>query len=83
MCRVNRGESESFIVDSAVRHGWVISPWLFSSYMNGVMKELETGMGKNGCARLREEEGSEWRSPDPLYAYGLVLWGDSDELKLL
>ena len=37
--RVKGGESEYFMIDSGVRQGCIMSPWLFNVYMNAVMKE--------------------------------------------
>ena len=37
--RLKGGESEWFRMDSGVRQGCIISPWLFNIYMAGVMKE--------------------------------------------
>ena len=38
--RVKGGESELFRIDSGVRQGCITSPWLFSVYMDAVMKEV-------------------------------------------
>lgn len=37
--RVKRDESECFNMGIGVRQGSVISPWLFSVYMNGLVKD--------------------------------------------
>ena len=37
--RVRGGESGQFRIDSGVRQGYIMSPWLFNVYMEGVMKE--------------------------------------------
>src|SRR5678815_933392 len=42
--RINRVESDWFNINSRVRQGCVMSPWLFNLYMDGVMKELEVGV---------------------------------------
>ena len=39
--RVKRGESECFKVNSGVRQGCIMSPWLFNAYMDAVIKEEE------------------------------------------
>ena len=49
--RIKGGESERFRINSAVRQGCVMSPWLFNVYMDGVMKDVKIGM-----------EGGEWDS---------------------
>ena len=41
--RVKGGESELFKIDSEVRQGYIMSPWLFNLYMDGVMKEVKMG----------------------------------------
>ena len=40
---ISRVESDWFNINSGVRQGCVMSPWLFNLYMDGVMKELEVG----------------------------------------
>src|SRR5678815_4994791 len=75
--RINRVKSDWFNINSGVRQGWVMSPWLFNLYMDGVMKELEEEViGKRD--RLMEN-GREWRVPYLLYADDLVLCGESEE----
>ena len=56
--RVKGSESELFKIDSGVKHGCIMSPWLFSVYMDGVMKEVKIGMGRRGVKFL--EYGREW-----------------------
>ena len=46
--RVREGESECFRIDSSVRQGCIMSPWLFNVYMEIVMKDAKMGMGKIG-----------------------------------
>ena len=41
--RIKEGESEQFRIDSGVRQGCIMSPWLFNIYMDGVMKEVKMG----------------------------------------
>ena len=50
--RVKAGESEHFRIDSGVRQGCIISPWLFNVYIDGVMKEVKVGMGRRGVSFL-------------------------------
>ena len=52
-------------------------PWLFTVYMNGVMKEVKMGMGRRGVRFM--EEGREWILPSLLYADDLDLCGESKE----
>ena len=35
--RVKEGESECFRIDSGVRQGCILSPWLFNVYMDAVV----------------------------------------------
>ena len=57
--RVKGGESECFRIDSGVRQGCIMSPWLFNVYMDAVMKEVKMGMGRRGVRF--QDEGREWR----------------------
>ena len=75
--RAKEGESERFRIDSGVRKGCIMYPWLFNVYMNEVMKEVKMGMGRRGVRFL--EDGREWRLPGLLYAHDLVLCGESEE----
>ena len=75
--RINRVESEWFKIESGVRQGCVMSPWLFNLYMDGVMKELMIGVGGEGMRVVKN--GREWRVPCLLYADDLVLCGESEE----
>ena len=43
--RIKRGVSEQFRIESRVRQEFIMSPWLFNVYMDGVMKEVKMGMG--------------------------------------
>ena len=75
--RVKMGESERFRIDSGVRQGCIMSPWLFNVYMDGVMKEVKVGMGRKGVRFL--EDGRQWRLLGLLYEDDLVLIGESEE----
>ena len=44
--RIKGGESEQFRIDSGMRQGCIMSPWLFNIYMERVMKEVKTWMGR-------------------------------------
>ena len=50
--RVKGDDSEGFRVDSVVRKGCTMSPWIFNVYMDSVMKEVKMGMGRRGECRL-------------------------------
>ena len=54
-----------------------MSPWLFSVYMDGVMKEVKMGMGRKVMRFL--VDGREWRLLGLLYADDLVLYGESEK----
>ncbi len=45
-----KGElSESFSVEVGVRQGCVMSPWLFSFYMDGFIREMKVGVWDLGA----------------------------------
>ena len=50
--RVKGGESERFRIDSWVRQGCIMFPWLFNIFMNGVMMEVKMRMGRRGVRCL-------------------------------
>ena len=58
--RVKGSESDRFRIDSGVRQGCIMSPWLFNVYMDGVVKEVKMGMERRGVSFL---DGREWRLP--------------------
>ena len=59
--RVKGGENEWFGIDSRVRQGCNMSPWLLNVYMNEVMKEVKMGMGRKGVRFV--EDVREWILP--------------------
>ena len=61
--------NECFRINSGVRQGCIMSPWLFNVHMDVVMEEVIMGM------RRREE----WRLPGLLYADDLVLCAKLEE----
>ena len=69
--RIKGGISEQFRIDSGVRKGCIMSPWLFNVYMDAVMEEVKIGMRKRAVRFL--EDG---RLPGLLYAYDMVLCGE-------
>src|SRR5678815_2244244 len=75
--RINGVKGDWFGINSGVRQGCGMSPWLFNLYMDGVMKEFEVGMAGNVVRMM--ENGDEWRVPYLLYADDLVLCGESEE----
>ena len=75
--RVKGGESERFRINNGVRQGCIIPLLLFKVYMDGVMKYLKMGMGRQGVRFL--ENGRDWRLSGLFYADDLVLCGESEE----
>ena len=75
--RVKGCESERFRIDSRVRQGCIMSPWLFNVNMDAVRYEVKMEMGRRGVKFL--DEGRGWRLPGLLYADDLVLCGESEE----
>ena len=57
-------------IDSGIRLGCIMSPWLFNIYMDGVIKEGKMGMGRRGVSFM--EDVREWRLPGLLYTDDLV-----------
>ena len=58
-------------MDSGVRKGCIMSPWVFNVYIDE--------RGENGY----EEEGREWILPGLLYADDLVLCGELEDLRAM
>ena len=73
--KVKGDESEQFRIDR-MRQGYIMAPWQFNVYMDGVMKEVRM-MGKRGVRFL--EDGRELILPGLLYGDDLVLCGESQE----
>ena len=65
--RVKEWESECSKIDTGVRQGCIMPPWLFNEYIHGCSDEGD----ENGD----REERREWRLPGLLYADDLVLFG--------
>ena len=55
--RVKEGVSEEFMIDSGVRQGCIMFPWLFKVYMDGVMKKVKMEMRRRGVSFM--EDGRE------------------------
>ena len=75
--KVKEGEIEQFRIDSGVRQGCIMSPWLFNVYLDEEMKEVKMEMGRRGVSFL--EDGREWRLIGLLYADDMVLCDESEE----
>ena len=52
--RVKGGDRVWFGINSGVRQGCIMSPWLYKVCMNAMMKKVKMGMGKKGL-RFQEE----------------------------
>ena len=78
--RVKGGESECFRIDSGVGHG-CITTFVFSMYMDAVLKEVKMGMGRMEMRFL--EKGREWRLPGLLCANHLSLHSKLEDLKAM
>ena len=68
--RVKGSVSKWFRIDSGVRQGCMMSPWLFHVYMDGAMKEVKMGTERRGVRFI--EEKRKWRLPALLYADDLA-----------
>ena len=75
--RIKINESRRFRIGSGVRQGCIMFPWLSNIYMDGVMKEVNMGMGRKGVSFM--EDRREWRLPNLLYTNDLVLCGELEE----
>ena len=75
--KVKKGESEYFKLDSGVRQGCIISPWVLNVYMKAVMEEVKMGMGRMGVRFVEDERDCILYCL--LYADDLVLCGKAKE----
>ena len=50
--KVKGDEIEWFRIDSRVRQGCIMSPWLFNAYIGRVTKEVKMRMGRRGVSFL-------------------------------
>ena len=46
--RVKGDENKCFIIESGVRQGFIMSPWLFIVYMDAVIENMKMGIGRMG-----------------------------------
>ncbi|MCP4337615.1 MAG: reverse transcriptase family protein, partial [Desulfobulbaceae bacterium] len=74
--RVESEQSEFFELNVGLKQGCVMSPWLFSVYMDGVMKEIQGRAVDVGVPMMGE--GSEWKLPVLLFADDTVLLSDNE-----
>lgn len=74
--RMNGRLSESFNVEVDVRQGCVMSPWLFSLYMDGCIREMKVGVWDSGARQ--NVRGVEQPLAAGLYADDTVLLAESE-----
>ena len=55
--RVGNYVSECFPVNVGLRHGYVMSPWLFNVYMHGVVREVNIRLLGKGMEFLSANGG--------------------------
>ena len=58
--REKGGENERFRIDSGVRQGFIMSLWMFSLYMDAVMKEVKMVMGRRGVISFGMGESGDY-----------------------
>ena len=75
--RVCGEETPWFDVETGLRQGCVMSPWLFNIYMDGLMRELKVKTKLSGV--VLGEGGERWRINHIMFADDVVLMGDSDK----
>ena len=46
--KIKGSENEEFRIDSTVRQGCIMYPWLFNVNMDSMMKGVKMGMGRRG-----------------------------------
>ena len=54
MCKSGKGVSEWFNLKVGLHQGYVMSPWLFNLFMDGVMKEFKANILEGWSERLFE-----------------------------
>ncbi len=58
MCQISGETSEHFEIKVGLRQRYVMSPWLFNIYMDGVMREMKGKVGEVGVRMY--VEGRKW-----------------------
>ena len=80
--RVDREEGRWFSVQTGLRQGCVMSPWLFNIFMDGVTKEVRARTHGEGVELWNKEDRQKWGELSVLlFADDTVLLADS-KLKL-
>ena len=73
--RVGNDVSEFFPVNVGLRHGCVVSPWLFNVYMNGVVREVNVTVLGKGLELLSANGGR--------FEIKQLLFADADDTTLV
>ena len=76
--RVGIDVNEWFPVNVALRHGCVMSPWLFNVYMDGMVREVDARMLGKGL-ELISVKGGRFEINQLLFTDYTVLVADSQE----
>ena len=76
--RVGNDVSEWFPVNVGLRHGCVMSPWLFNVYVDGVVREVNVRLLWKGM-ELLSENGGRFELNQRLFADDTELVADSEE----
>ena len=70
--------SEWFPVNIGLKQGWVMSPWLFNVYMDGVVREVNARVLVKGLEQL-SANGGRFEINQLLFADDTALVADSEE----
>ena len=76
--RVEIDVSEWFLANIGLRHGCVMSPWLFNIYMDGLVREM-TAMVLRTILELMSANGGRFEINQLLFADDTALVADSEE----
>ena len=49
-------ENECFRIESGLRQGFIMFPWILNVFMDPVVKEVQVGIGRIGVRFLEEKE---------------------------
>ncbi len=74
--KISGKTSEHFEVKVVLRQGCVMSPWLFSIYIDGVMREMKGKVGEVGIRMYAE--GKKWVLNSNLFADDTVLIAENE-----
>ncbi len=74
--KISGETSEHFEIQVGLRQGCVMSPWLFNTNMDGVMREVKGKVGEIGVRMY--DEGRKWVLNSVLFADDTVLIAESE-----